>query len=218
MCFAADRRIEERNMGQTYTLRIRNGARQVRRSRFILWWKGFTCIRKGDYCYYEKKECSKRDCRKMERFCERKGFRLQAVPSQYTRSSDYRRQFFANQPPLRGMRYRCAYCGRKKKKEDITIDHIFPVHGLELSERVRRRAALHGIHGANDLRNLCTACRRCNQRKGAKMGGWITKGFLGRHEWYWRLRHFLFFVIVCIIIWFVLNSGLDVLALPQKQW
>ena len=103
----------------------------------------------------------------MQRFSRRKGLTFEAVPTQYTRSSNYRSRFFAKHPSPTG-KYRCAYCGKKKPKDKITIDHIFPVHCMEEYPAVRRRAALLGIHGSNDMKNLCTACMRCNQKKEAK--------------------------------------------------
>ena len=115
----------------------------------------------------------------MQRFSRRKGLTFEAVPTQYTRSNSYRSQFFACHPSATG-KYRCAYCGKKKPKDKITIDHIFPVHCMEKYPAVRKRAALFGIHGSNDMKNLCTACMRCNQKKEAKMGIWILKGFLGK--------------------------------------
>lgn len=194
-------------MAQTYTLRIRNGAQNVRRYRFIMWWKEFNRIQKEYSVYYEKKKCTGREKRRMEHFCARKGLSFTAVPTQYTRSSDYRRRYFAAHRPLRGNRYRCAYCGRKKKKEKITIDHIFPVHAMEQMPAVRRRAALLGIHGVNDLKNLCTACERCNQKKGTQMGWWIMRGFLGRKEWYWKLRFLFLLLIGCAVAWYFLTSA-----------
>ena len=77
--------------------------------------------------------------------------------------------FFAKHPSPTG-KYRCAYCGKKKPKDKITIDHIFPVHCMEEYPAVRRRAALLGIHGSNDMKNLCTACMRCNQKKRSENG------------------------------------------------
>lgn len=66
----------------------------------------------------------------MQRFSRRKGLTFEAVPTQYTRSNSYRSQFFACHPSATG-KYRCAYCGKKKPKDKITIDHIFPVHCME---------------------------------------------------------------------------------------
>jgi 5-methylcytosine-specific restriction endonuclease McrA len=48
--------------------------------------------------------------------------------------------------------YRCAYCGRKCLKKDLTIDHIFPV-----------------VQGGQDSwKNLITACGDCNRKKGGR--------------------------------------------------
>lgn len=107
--------------------------------------------------------------------------------NQYTRSRNYRNDFFAKNKTVSG-RYRCAYCGRKLAREKITIDHIFPVHCMEEYPAVRKRAALFGIRESNALKNLVPAYRRCNLRKGTRMGWWIIKGFLGRMSWYWPIR------------------------------
>lgn len=60
----------------------------------------------------------------MQRYCRRRNLTFEAVPTQYTRSSNYRSRFFAKHPSPTG-KYRCAYCGKKKTKDKITIDHIF---------------------------------------------------------------------------------------------
>ena len=45
--------------------------------------------------------------------------------------------------------YRCVYCG---STTDLVVDHVVPV----------------SAGGSSDLRNLVTACRGCNNRKGAR--------------------------------------------------
>ena len=170
-------------MGNTYTIRVRSGSNSVRRYRFSLWWKRYIFNpRSNGRGFYEKKDCSKWEKNKMFHFCRRRKLSLNAVPTQYTRSRNYRNEFFSKNKTVSG-RYRCAYCGRKLAREKITIDHIFPVHCREEYPAVRRRAALFGIRGSNDLKNLVPACRRCNLRKGPRMGWWIIKGFLGRMWW-----------------------------------
>ena len=82
-----------------------------------------------------------------------------------------------------------------------TVDHIFPIHEMETSAAVRRRAALHGIKGSNDVKNLCAACRRCNLRKGIHMGRWIRKAFLGRMTWYWPAVKILRLAAVCLVLY-----------------
>lgn len=121
--------------------------------------------------------------------------------------------FFAKYPSPTG-KYRCAYCGKKKSKDKITIDHIFPVHCMEEYPAVRRRAALFGIHGSNDMKNLCTACMRCNQKKEAKMEIWILKGFIGKQPWYWPLRR----ILTVILVFFVLYLGRKIYMPVVWNW
>lgn len=43
-------------MAQTYTVRIKNGTKSVKRCRIFLWWKKYTCIRReNSRVYYEKR-------------------------------------------------------------------------------------------------------------------------------------------------------------------
>ena len=123
-------------MENTYTIRIRSGTHNVRRYRFSLWLKRYIFNPQSNgYGFYEKKDCSKCERNKMLRFCKRKNLSLEAVPTRYTRSRNYRNVFFSQNRTISG-RYRCVYCGRKKPKEKITIDHIFPVHEMEQSVTV----------------------------------------------------------------------------------
>ena len=103
---------------------------------------------------------------------------------------------------------------KKKPKGKITIDHIFPVHCMEKYPAVRKRAALFGIHGSNDMKNSCTACMRCNQKKEAKMGIWILKGFLGKQPWYWPLRR----ILTVILVFFVLYLGRKIYMPVVCNW
>lgn len=48
--------------------------------------------------------------------------------------------------------FKCLHCGTRRK---LTIDHIIPV----------------ALGGPNELSNYQTLCRRCNSRKGVKVGG-----------------------------------------------
>lgn len=169
-------------MGNTYTIRIRSGSNSVKRYRFSMWWKRYIFNpRSNGRGFYEKKDCSKWEKNKMFHFCRRN-----------------RNEFFAKNKTVSG-RYRCAYCGRKLAREKITIDHIFPVHCMEEYPAVRRRAALFGIRGSNDLKNLVPACSRCNLRKGTRMGWWIIKGFLGRTWWYWPVRKLLRLTVILAV-------------------
>ena len=103
----------------------------------------------------------------MFHLCRRRKLSLDVVPTQYTRSRNYRNEFFAKNKTVSG-KYRCAYCGRKLAREKITIDHIFSVHCMDEHLAVRRRAALFGIRGSNDLKNLVP--------DNILEKGWISKG------------------------------------------
>lgn len=46
----------------------------------------------------------------------------------------------------------CQYCGRKRQKHELTLDHVIPV--------------VQG--GAKNWENIVTACLQCNQRKGGR--------------------------------------------------
>ena len=195
-------------MGNTYTIRIRSGSNSVKRYRFSMWWKRYIFNpRSNGRGFYEKKDCSKWEKNKMFHFCRRRKLSLDAVPTQYTRSRNYRNEFFAKNKTVSG-RYRCAYCGRKLEREKITIDHIFPVHCMEEYPAVRKRAALFGIRGSNDLKNLVPACRRCNLRKGTRMGWWIIKGFLGRTWWYWPVRKLLRLTVILAVAYLCGYTGM----------
>ncbi len=49
-------------------------------------------------------------------------------------------------------RYTCQYCGRRLPKSELTLDHVIP----------RQRG------GKTSWENVVTACKACNQRKGAR--------------------------------------------------
>lgn len=49
-------------------------------------------------------------------------------------------------------RHLCCYCGNRKRPEQLTRDHIVPL----------------SLGGGDHWRNVVTACKPCNQRKGAR--------------------------------------------------
>ena len=109
------------------------------------------------------------------------------------RSANYRCNFFKANKGLRGHRkhYHCSYCGRIKKKDDITVDHLIPVN--KVLKGCHKRfwkmvLRLNGINDINDTRNLVPACRKCNSRKGANTGIWIIRGLIGRHFGFWCIE------------------------------
>lgn len=108
---------------------------------------------------------------------------VQAVPTQYVRSSDYRKRFMAENPGP----WRCRYCHKKLVEETMTVDHIVPVARAASGGLARWALEKMGAESVNDTANLAPACPSCNGRKGSKGGLWIARGILGDKEWYWAL-------------------------------
>ena len=180
---------EEMKKTEEYSVvRISSGKNKLYYYNSILEEKGFTFNERSfNNSFYEKK-MQNNETAEWEQWCRWKRLRIDVIPEQYTRSSDYRKTFFDHNKPAVEAKYRCAYCGRKFLYKDTTVDHIFPVNELSYSSRVRKMAAKRGIYGANDEKNLVAACRKCNSKKGTKMGIWILRGFIGKSETFWRVR------------------------------
>lgn len=117
--------------------------------------------------------------------------------AKYERDDSYRERFVAAHPPKNG-KYRCVYCGRKIKKDDMQVDHIIAVN------RVKKNW-LYKIcvpNGVNDISNLVPSCARCNNRKGDKGGLWALRGK------FWRVFLPVFMLLkllaVALIVWVIL--------------
>lgn len=124
------------------------------------------------------------------------------------RSANYRCNFFKANKGLRGHRkhYHCSYCGRIKKKDDITVDHLIPVN--KVLKGCHKRfwkmvLRLNGINDINDTRNLVPACRKCNSRKGANTGIWIIRGLIGRHFGFWCIEKPVKWLLIVIFAYWL---------------
>lgn len=143
--------------------------------------------------------------RKIEAFCRRKHLRFRINNSYGKRSSNYRDLFFESCNPIFGNCWFCAYCGKPLSASKVTVDHLFPVGQAKRSLRVQREMQMFGIYDVNDIKNLVPACKKCNQRKGQKMGFWILRGFVGgrcQYFWYfgWFVRFVVLLLLICVII------------------
>lgn len=188
-----------------YVVRVSDGRNKIYYNRQKLYDLGFRFNKraKEGESFYEKK-CQENEAYAMEKFSKLNGLDCTLIPAEYTRSSDYRKEFFKIQKPVKEAVYRCAYCGRKYTYKDIQVDHIFPVNGLSYCNKTRQRAARYGIKNANDQKNLCCACKKCNSKKGTKLGSWVIRGFLGKKEWLWKIRIAARFIIAGAIMFFVI--------------
>lgn len=116
--------------------------------------------------------------------------RYRCYEDRWERSSDYRKEFFkAYKPP-----YRCRYCNKYLKKEYMVIDHIVPVAKVKKSTNARMLLYIRNISDVNDVRNLAPSCKRCNDKKGMKLGIWWFKGIFGKYKAYWVLRN-IFYIL-----------------------
>ncbi len=58
-------------------------------------------------------------------------------------------------------KYQCQSCGKTKLETELTIDHIMPL----------------ARGGSNDISNLHTLCRTCNQKKTDKLDNRFRRRF-----------------------------------------
>ena len=137
--------------------------------------------------------------RRIRRFCERHGLTYVETKSEYVRSGSYRAVFFTHEKGDRGNGkvYHCAYCGRRLKRKDVTVDHVIPVSAAQKTGAGKAAMAFWGIRNVNDPANLVASCERCNSRKGHSGGLWILRGFMGRSIWSWRLLRL--FLAACVL-------------------
>lgn len=87
------------------------------------------------------------------------------------RSTNYSALFFNNNPGIFGHIYFCPYCLKKRLYRNpkrwqtgMQIDHIIPLNK----------------GGINWSANLICACPKCNNKKRAKTGLWVVRGYIGK--------------------------------------
>ena len=137
-----------------------------------------------------------KDTARRERKLQKKGYRTYRYTDDLKRGSSYRAAFFNNTSPDFFGFYTCAYCGKKLSYSKVTVDHLIPVGAVKRDEKLKKK--LHG-KSVNDPSNLVASCLACNQKKGMDTGKWIRKGRLGRHPFYFRVKHFLTFLLVLAV-------------------
>lgn len=169
-------------------VRISNGKNNIYNYRYDLYSNGFEFNkRSGNNSFYEQM-MSETSSKAWESFCRQNKLTCNVIPEQYTRSADYRKEYFKQAVPAVEAKYRCAYCGKKLVYRDVTVDHIIPVNKMSYNKSARIIASRLGIENVNDPKNLVSACRKCNSKKGTKMGAWLWKGFFGKSEALWKIR------------------------------
>lgn len=164
----------------------------------------FECFNKDDEkeTYYELKNLNSDDVRNLKNILMKHG--LFVTYSLMHESEDIYEPAYNS--PIIAPRYRCAYCGKLLNKNEVTVDHIFPVAKMVSNEKVRNKAAKYGITETNDLNNLAASCAKCNEKKSDKMGLWIYRGLFGRKESNWRILFGIMAVVLIIIAVVLIKS------------
>jgi 5-methylcytosine-specific restriction endonuclease McrA len=143
---------------------------------------------------------SRKDVRRIMIRARLLGIKTRCYRREFDRDEDCRRKFMAaNRPP-----YRCRYCGKIITPGEMEVDHLIPVSRAKSSASVRRKLKRNGMDGVNDVKNLVPACRKCNRKKGDRMGIWYIRGKLGASEKYWEIRKKVHAVFVIVLIGLIL--------------
>lgn len=155
--------------------------------------------RESKYGVFYSLSVSNDEKRKVEKIIQQEKLRCKWYSSNFSRSNNYRDKFFkTHEGP-----YRCIYCHKKIRKDQIEVDHLIPISKAKNSLLARNLLYISGISDVNDPKNLVASCRRCNRKKGSKMGVWIIRGYLGRYRAYWIIHHI---IVAAIIIFFCLYA------------
>lgn len=96
-----------------------------------------------------------------------KGSRIKRVPLSLN-PPDIRRSLNANERLYVAERdnYTCRYCSKKLDAKDIQIDHVYP----------------YSAGGETSVENSVVSCRRCNLKKGSRIGIWPNNVNGGNYE------------------------------------
>lgn len=165
-------------MAQEWTkeIIISDGRRKTYRYRKDLVDMGFRFDKsRGRGSWVLRESCDRYEINSLKRFCRIRKLNICVTDRNMTRSSDYRKTYKDKDRKLR-----CAYCGKRLDKKNMTVDHIIPVSRFRGNRSKAWLNLLH-IRNINEPANLAPACRRCNTKKGSKGGLWIIRGFLGKN-------------------------------------
>jgi len=167
----------------------------------------FKFVKKKRDSYWEKKYKegeSNDDINSDVEYWNGKGLKTIILNPQNRRSNNYRDVFINNRKSIKGY-YLCSYCGSILNKNTLTVDHIIPIDRTSKSRFLKWILKKFNIEDINDIKNLTPSCRRCNSRKGSKVGfSWIIRGLAGRYVFTWVLVWlFLLGVLIYLLIKFI---------------
>lgn len=183
-------------MATTICYEVFPGQRSLRRARRILVENHNFIEKENQYGSYFYKEVDPRDSWQTKLVLNIHKYKFRSFDKRYNRGTSYRKTFFEhNKGP-----YRCVYCGRRLRKDDLEVDHLIPV--AKVKETVFARTLLHlsGIPNVNDAKNLVSSCSTCNRRKSDKMGFWVLRGVLGKNRIFWIIRDIFAAILVILSV------------------
>ena len=151
------------------------------------------------------KNLNKDEIKQIKKYCNKRNLHFNLINSNYERGSAYRRTFFSANKGIHE-HYFCAYCGRYIPKNKITVDHVIPIYSVKYSPTKQKILKLFGIDNINCEKNLTPACFRCNRQKGTRGGFWIIRGFVGKNQYFWFVRHGVIFTLINILIYYIYSN------------
>lgn len=143
---------------------------------------------------------------RIKKYCSIHKYRFRIENNLGRRGSDYRRRYFIMNKPVFHDKYICVYCGKLLKKDDVTIDHLYPIGKASKSISYQKKLNRRGLKNINDGKNLVSACYKCNALKGTDTGIWILKGKIGLIYPLWIVRYFFRLVIIVsafVMLWWL---------------
>ena len=150
--------------------------------------KKFKFVKKKRTSYWEKKyreDENNDDINNEVEYWNEKGLKPILLYPQNRRSNNYRDVFLENRKSIKGY-YFCSYCGSILNKNTLTVDHIIPIDRTSKSKFLKWILKKLKIEDINNIKNLTPSCRKCNSRKGSKIGLlWIVRGLTGRCIFTW---------------------------------
>lgn len=155
--------------------------------------------RHGIYFYAESPSM---DAWMIKAILNTRGYKYRFFDKRYERSGNYRKDFFEENPGP----HRCAYCGKRIRGDKIEVDHLIPVSKAKTSASVRTWLQICGIKNVNDTRNLVASCKKCNRKKSDKIGLWVMRGAIGRHQIFWTIRDIVVMVFAFLIILYIFTN------------
>ena len=176
---------------------------------------------KSDGIYYFMGKVHERASEEVQEYCRANRLKYYIDNEFGIRSSNYRNTFFRTYKPILKRFYFCSYCGVLLTPRKVSVDHLYPIGSARCSIELQKKLLKKGIKNINDAKNLVPACERCNKQKGKKMGDWIRKGEIGRHQKLWLIRHIVrILLLFCVIVLIVyLTSGMpNVVGRLEELW